>query len=126
VSSLKALLDSSVWIEIFNEGPFAKNCLKILKNADQVYVPTLVIFEVYKKITSVRSEDQALSAVATMSQFEVLDLTRETALSAADISLQKKLAMADSFVLAHAYQQGAAFFTLDNDFSGLSGVTVLR
>lgn len=124
--SLRKVLDSSVWIEILNNGALAKNCLKELKCASHVCVPTLVIFEVYKKIASSRSEDQALSAVAVLSQHEVVEMTREIALSAADISLQKGLAMADSIVLAHAQQEGATLLTLDNDFAGIPGARVLR
>ncbi|MGK5085012.1 type II toxin-antitoxin system VapC family toxin [Bdellovibrionota bacterium FG-1] len=124
--SSSLVLDSSVWIEILNKGPLAKDCLRALKGAHAIYVPTLVLFEVYKKLASSRSEDQALSAVAMMSQYKVTDMTREIALAAADISLQRDLAMADSVVLAHAQQTGATLVTLDNDFAGISGVEVFR
>jgi toxin FitB len=126
VSERTLVLDSSIWVEILNRGPLAKMCTKELNNARQVYVPTLVIFEVYRKIASATSEDQALSAIAALSQHEVVDLTREVALSAADLSIQHKLAMADSLVLAHAHQTAAVLLTLDNDFSGIPGVQVLR
>ena len=124
--STAVLIDSSVWIEILNKGVSARQCAQSLKEADRVYVPTLVLYEVYKKITSSRSEDQALSAIAMMSQFDVMDMTREIALAAADISIQKGLAMADSVVLAHAQQVGATLLTMDNDFSEIPGVKVLR
>lgn len=91
-----------------------------------MYIPTLVIFEVYRKILLSVSEDQALSAIATISQHEVLELSREVALSAADLSVQYKLAMAASIVLAHAHQLGAVLLTLDNDFSSIPGAQVLR
>ncbi len=120
------VLDSSAWIEIFNEGPLSKICLKELRSADRVSVPTLVFFEVYKKIASCRSEDHALAAVAALSQHEISDMTREIALSAADISLELKLPMADSLVLAHAWHSAATLVTLDNDFSGIKGTRVIR
>ena len=126
MSSRALVLDSSVWIEIFNGGPIAGTCMKELKGAARVYVPTLVLFEVYKKVTASRSEDQALSAVATLSQYEVCDMTREIALAAADLSLQKKLGMADSLILAHTYQVGAELLTLDNDFAGIPNTQILR
>lgn len=121
-----AVLDSSVWIEILNQGPLVNECTQALKSSDRIIVPTLVLFEVYKKITASRSEDQALSAIAFLSQYEVADMTREVALAAADLSLQRSLAMADSIVLAHAHQCGATLVTLDNDFVGVSEASVLR
>jgi predicted nucleic acid-binding protein len=81
---------------------------------------------VYKKIAVRHSEHQALSAIATLSQYEVLDLTREVSLTAADISIGEKVHMADSIVLAHARLAGATLLTLDNDFAGLTGALVIR
>lgn len=123
---MKAVIaDSSCWIEMFGEGPLASSCRKELKNSQSI-VPTLVIYEVYRKIASGISEDQALSAVAFMSQGRVVELSREVALSAADLSIELRLAMADSMVLAHARHENATLVTLDNDFSGIPEVKVLR
>jgi predicted nucleic acid-binding protein len=126
MSSGPWVVDSSVWIEILNKGELAKDCMRELKSASQIYVPTLVIYEVYKKIVSVLSEDQSLSAVTVLSQNEVVDMSREVALTAADLSLQLKLPMADSIVLAHARLLNATLLTLDNDFAGITGTKVLR
>ncbi len=126
MSSGTLVLDSSVWIEILNRGPLVKTCTQLLKNAEKVCVPTLVLFEVYKEVTSSRSEDQGLSAIGLLSQHEVVDMTREIALAAADLSLHHELAMADSIVLAHAQQVGGVLITLDNDFAGISGAQVLH
>ena len=72
------------------------------------------------------SEDQALSAIAFMSQHKVVDLTREVSLAAADLSIARKLYMADSLVLAHAQLENATLVTLDNDFVGLPNTKILR
>jgi predicted nucleic acid-binding protein len=119
-------LDSSVWIEILSGGALAKQCTKEMNAAAQVFVPALVIFEVYRKIAQSVSEDRALSAIALLSQNEVVDLSRDIALTAADLSIEHKLAMADSVVLAHTRQANAVLLTLDNDFSGIAGTRVLR
>jgi toxin FitB len=120
------VVDFSVWIEIFGQKNLAKVCLKEVNSAREIFVPTLVLFEVYKKITVSRSEQLALTAVAAMSQHTVLDLSREVALSAADLAIQEKLAMADSVVLAHARSRGAVLLTLDNDFANIASAKVLR
>lgn len=120
------VLDSSAWIEILGQGPLAKACRKELDAAERVVVPTVVLFEVYRKILVTVSEDQALSAAAVLSQHEVADLSREVALTAADVAIAHELSMADSFVLAHAHVAGATLVTLDNDFSGLPEARVVR
>ena len=120
------VLDSSIWIEIFGGGRLAKACERERKNATEVHVPALILFEVYRKITVSVSEDRALSAVATMSQYLVIELTREVALLGADLSIEHKLSMADSLVLAHARFASAYLVTLDNDFTGIQGVKIIR
>ena len=122
----KKLLDSSVWIEILGSGPLSKSCLKELKSAELVVVPTLVIYEVYRKITQSASDDQALSAISNLTQHSVVELSQDVALTAADLSLQYKLGMADSFVLAHAQRANATLVTLDNDFAGTPNTLILR
>lgn len=123
------LLDSSCWIELLSEGPLASSCRRELKSISAgslSIVPTLVLYEVYRKITTSISEDQALSVVALMSQQKVVDLTRDIALTAADLSIQHKLPMADSLILAHAKHENALLVTLDNDFAKIDGAKVLR
>jgi predicted nucleic acid-binding protein len=119
------IVDSSVWIEIFREGPLSKKCEKAIKG-QKVRVPSLVIFEVYKKIKTRISEEIALEVVGALSQYEVLDLTRETSLLAADLSVEHSLGMADSIVLAHARGASETLLTLDNDFSKIPSVSVIR
>lgn len=120
------VFDSSCWIELLTQGHLFKACDKELKNASEVLVPTIVIYEVYKKISSSLSEDQGLSVVALMSQHRVVDLTRDISLAAADLSITRKLPMADSLVLAHAQYEDAILVTLDNDFANVPNAKVLR
>jgi predicted nucleic acid-binding protein len=57
-----------------------------------------------------------------MQQGIVVDLDVRIALAAARISLDQKLPMADSVVLATARLYGAMLWTQDADFQGLPGV----
>jgi len=111
---------------VTHSGPLFKACDKELKSASEVLVPTVVIYEVYKKISLSVSEDRALSVVALMSQHKVVDLTRDIALAAADLSIGRRLPMADSLVLAHARYENAILVTLDNDFANIPNAKVLR
>lgn len=126
MSSKIVLLDSSVWIEILTSGPRVKACQREFDHAEVIIVPTTVIFEVYRKISASLSEDLALSAITILTQHQIKDLTKEVSLTAADYSLQYKLAMADSFILAHAQLSDATLISLNHDFSEIDGVKVIH
>jgi predicted nucleic acid-binding protein len=120
------VFDSSCWIEVLNGGPLSAECESELRRASRVIVPSTVFYEVYKKLSLMVSEDRGLSGVALLSQHEMVDLTRDLVLSAADLSIAHQLAMADSVVLAHAIQENATLVTLDNDFMKVPGAKVIR
>lgn len=119
------VVDSSVFFEIFSSGPCRAKCEKHLHGVE-IFVPALVLFEIYRKIKSKVSEDEALSAAGTLRSHRVLDLTSEIALLAGDLSLEYGLAMADSFVLAHAHAIRQPLLTLDKDFAEIPGTIVIR
>ena len=58
------VIDSSGWLEFFADAPNADFFAKPIQNAALLVVPTLSIFEVFKKIAHERSEGDALQAVA--------------------------------------------------------------
>lgn len=118
------VIDSSGWIEFFADGPHAAEFANRLRQPAAVITPTVAIYEVYKWIKRERSEEEALEAVATMKKTVVVDLTEEAALTAADLSLEHGLAMADSMMLAFAQENDAALVTTDSGFEGIDGVTV--
>jgi predicted nucleic acid-binding protein len=119
------VVDSSIFMEIFSDGPARAKCQKHLVEID-ISVPTLVLFEIYRKLKSKVSEDEALSAIGVLRSYKVLDLTSEVSLLAGDLSLDYDLAMADSFVLAHAYALKQPLLTMDNDFANIPGVILVR
>ena len=119
------VIDSSAWIELLEDSQASKEIHKEMIKSKKVIVPTIVIYEVYKKTARILGEDQALRLVAQLSQHSVEDLNREIALLAGDLSLKYKLPMADSFVLAHAVQNHALLLTLDNDFQNIPQVKII-
>ena len=116
------LVDSVGWIEFFTDGPLASEYAKYLQKPSEVIVPTIILYEVYKKIKSERSEEAALVAVATMQNARIIPLTEELSLSAADVSLGCKLAMVDAIVYASALQENATLVTSDKDLKNLPRV----
>jgi predicted nucleic acid-binding protein len=85
-------------------------------------VPTICIYEVFKRLLVERDEDSALLAVGLMSHGREVELNRKVAIEAAQISRQLKLAMADSIILATARLNNATLWTQDEHFKDLDGV----
>jgi predicted nucleic acid-binding protein len=116
------VVDSSGWLEFLANGPLAETYAEHLKQPTAVVTPTIVIYEVYKHAKRLRSEEDAIDAVAAMQKTLVVPLTDELALVAADLSLLYKLAMADAIVLATAQAHDAEVITSDSDFENVPGV----
>lgn len=116
------VVDSSAWLEYFADGPNASFFAKPIERTEDLIVPALAIYEVFKRVLQQRNETDALRAVALMEQGRVVPLDAATALSAARISLDHQLPMADSVMLATTRAFGATLWTQDTDFEGLPGV----
>ena len=116
------VVDSSAWLEYFADGPNAAVFAKPIEAIRSLLVPSLSLFEVFKRVTQQRNEDEALRAIAVMEQGKVVDLDRATALEAARLSLLHGIAMADSVMLATSRRHHATFWTQDSDFDGMSDV----
>jgi predicted nucleic acid-binding protein len=115
------VVDSSAWLEYFADGPNAAVFAKPIETTRSLLVPSLSLFEVFKRVSQQRSEDEALRAIAVMEQGRIVDLDRATALEAARLSIHHGIAMADSVMLATALRNRATLWTQDSDFDGLPG-----
>jgi predicted nucleic acid-binding protein len=116
------LVDTSGWIEYFFGGSNVSFFAQPIEDTDELIVPVVCLYEVFKKINQDVDEARALQAVAQMKQGQIMEVTEEIALRAALISLRYKLPMADSFVYATGQMEGAAIWTQDSDFKDLPGV----
>ena len=116
------LVDTSAWIEYFFAGPNASHFAKPIEQTDDLIVSVICLYEVFKKINVVADEARALRAIAQMKHGRVIDVTEDVALSAALISIQHKLPMADSLIYATAKTRGAMVWTQDADFEHLPNV----
>jgi predicted nucleic acid-binding protein len=114
--------DSSAWLEYFADGPNAGFFAKPIEDTARLVVPSVSLYEVFKRILQQRDESQALQAVAVMQQGTVVDLNPALALSSARLSVGGGLPMADSIILATARAFGATLWTQDVDFEGMEGV----
>jgi len=116
------VVDSSGWLEYFADGPNADFFAPAIENTAELIVPTISLYEVFKRVLQQRTENAALQAAATMQQGIVVDLGVTVALEAAKLSHSLKLPMADSIMLATAHAFEAALWTQDVDFKDMKGV----
>lgn len=116
------VVDSSGWLEFFADGPNAAFFAPVILKPQGLIVPTVSLYEVFKRVLQQRDESQALQAVALMQQGTVADLNATLALAAAKLSTDLKLPMADSTMLATARAFGATLWSQDADFEGMQGV----
>jgi predicted nucleic acid-binding protein len=116
------VVDSSGWLEFFADGPNADFFAPAIENIPALVVPSLSMYEVFKRVLQQRGEDEALQAVGAMAQGRVVDLNMTLAINAAKLSVDLRLPMADSIMLATARAYHATLWTQDADFQGLEGV----
>ncbi len=120
------VVDSSGWLEYFADGPNASFFAPAITQTDALIVPAISLYEVFKRVLQQRSEADALQAVAVMMQGHVVNLDSTLALSAAKLSVDLKLPMADSIILATARHYAATVWTQDADFKDLEGVQYIE
>lgn len=116
------VVDSSGWLEYLAEGPNADFFAKPLSKVEQLVVPVISIYEVFMRVLQQRDEGAALEAAALMQQGNVIELDSSLSMSAAAISVEYKLPMADSIILAATWEHEATLWTQDSDFEGLRAV----
>lgn len=113
------VVDSSAWLEYLADGPSAGFFAPAVENARELIVPSITILEVFKRVLQQRGENNALQAAALMQEGRVVNLDTNLALSAAKLSAELKLPMADSIILATARAHKATIWTQDADFEKL-------
>jgi predicted nucleic acid-binding protein len=117
-------IDSSGWIERFTKGPKAAQYKQVIESAKpkEIVTSVVVLYEVYKKIKKVKGEEEALLAVAALSQTTVVPIDQTISLEAADYSLEYNLHFSDALVYATARHFKAKLYTSDADLQPLKMV----
>ncbi|MFZ5909431.1 MAG: type II toxin-antitoxin system VapC family toxin [Chloroflexota bacterium] len=120
------VIDSSGWLEYFINGSNAKFFAPVIENTDEVLMPTISLFEVFKRVLIEKNRSDALEAVAIMKDGRVVDLDDSLALVAAELSYELKLPLADSIILATARANNATLWTQGAHFKGMDGVKYIE
>lgn len=116
------VVDTSGWLAYFAGEPNAKHFAPALRAPQDLVVPTITLYEVFKVVLREANENTAIQAVAAMQKGLVVDLNPKLALAASKLSLQHELPMADAIILATAQAFEATLWTQDNHFTGIDGV----
>ncbi|PKQ14921.1 MAG: VapC toxin family PIN domain ribonuclease [Actinobacteria bacterium HGW-Actinobacteria-7] len=119
-------VDSCGWLEFLANGPNAGFFAVPLADASSLVVPAISIYEVFKRVLVQRGEGDALQAVALMQQGNIVDFNAGNAISAARVSVESGLPMADAIMLSVARAHGATLWTQDAHFDGIDGVKYVR
>jgi len=119
------IVDSCGWLEWYTDGDLADEYRQYLEKKDQLLVPAIVLYEVYKIMKREAGEEKALLAFGHMKNSEVISFDENLALQAADLSLLHNLAMADAIVYATACRKSCKLITSDKDLMGLPEVTFI-
>ena len=120
------VVDSSGWLEYFGRGTDAEFFRVPIIDSPRLVVPTLCLYEVYKRMYTQIGRAGADRAIASMKQGQVVDFGERIALEAARIGIIEQLAAADSIILATARSYGATLWTQDSDFVGLPDVEFIE
>ena len=118
-------VDTSVWIEWLLDGPLTARLAREIPPRGECLVPTMVQHELTKWLLRERSDDEVDEIIAYTEKCVVAALDTPTAIHAAELCRQHKLATADAIIYATALRHGAGLLTCDAHFEGLPGVTLI-
>lgn len=120
------VVDSSGWLEYFEGSGNADFFAPAIEDTDHLLVPVICVYEVFKRVMQQRGVAVARTHISDMHQGQIIDVDVSLAMSAATLSAELKLAMADSIILATARAYQAILWTQDEHFKGLDGVRYIE
>ncbi len=88
-------------------------------------LPTIVIYEVYKKLFATRGSTTADRFLSPAFCARVVGLDPDLATATARVNVEHRLPMADAIIYATAQMHQAQVITSDPHFSGLPSVTLI-
>ena len=116
------IIDSSLWFEYFYATLKDKRLIGIIEDSANQCVPSICVYEVFRKILIDKDESAALASTSFMQNAAVVSITPQIAMFAAKLGKQHRLPMADSLIYATAQIHDAEIYTQDKHFDGLGNV----
>lgn len=108
-------------------GPKADGFARYLDFPEYLLLPTVIVFEVFKKVSREHGKTLAENFLSQAFGFgkRLIDLDLELSILAARTSLDNHLAMADAIIYVTAQRHNAQLVTSDAHFANLPGVVLL-
>jgi predicted nucleic acid-binding protein len=119
------IVESCGWLEWFIDGRLADAYQKYLADQDNLLIPAIVLYEVYKVLKREVGEEKTLLAAGYMKNSPVIPLDETLALAAADATLQESLAMADAIMVAAARSRNCKIITSNSDLKNQPNVVFI-
>ena len=116
------IVDSSCWIEYLMGTEIGSKIAPVIENPDELIVPTIILYEVFKKLLAEKNEEYALNVVSYMQSGKIIELDTNLSLAAVHASRKYKLPMADSIILATSLHFSAVIFSCDKHFKDFPGI----
>lgn len=120
------VVDSSGWLEYFAEGKNADFFAPAIEDTRNLLVPVICIYEVFKRVLQQSGSNAAQTNIGDMKLGKIIEVDESLALSAAKLSADLKLPMADSIILATARASNATLWTQDEHFKNMDGVKYIE
>jgi len=126
-ASDRIIVDSSGWIEYLGGGQKADEFGAYLESQAVLFLPSIVVYEVHKKLYREAGKTPADRFVSKAFEYgeRVIPLSLKLSISASITSLEQRLSMADAIIYVTASQVGAQLITSDSHFENMPGVTIL-
>ena len=116
------LPDTCVWVEVLADTPTGHRYRALFDHSEQLIVPTLVQYELQRWALRELGADTADRIIAATRNANVVALDEQTALNAAYLAQEFKLATADALIYASALRHGATLVSCDRHFEDVPGV----
>lgn len=123
---MRYLVDTCGWIEWLTDSKLAPSFEPFLKHPQELIVPTLVQYELYKWVCREKSITLALEIIGITENALVVPMDTGLLLYAADISKEHSLAMADAIVYATSKNNNVLLVTSDKHFKNLPDVKYIE
>ena len=116
------VVDSSCWLEFIEDSSIGNEVAPIIADVEHLIVPTIVLYEVFRKLAAMKGSIYANGFIQGMLNARVVPLNVSLSISAANISRQYQLPMADSIIYATVVEYDTVLWTADKHFNGLPNV----
>lgn len=79
------VVDSSAWLAYLTDSPAAKHFANAIEDTENLLVPVVCLYEVFKKVLRKRGDTEAIQVASVMQSGQVIELDSSLALGSGEI-----------------------------------------